>query len=467
MAERRKVVAVLSTVIALLLFGAVAGLARSQVDNLDLSTTSGPPPAVAAETDVAVESGVGVVDEAPPLDATAPDASTTTAPAPTVAPPRTTVKARPTAGARRDRPLAPGEVGSVADLGPGEVEPTVPAPCIPSSQTTAPHAIAVVELRLGCVRPLVPAGTSAGPEVSWSPDGSWLLTTVQNRVVRLARDGSWRQDLGGGQAGSAVMSPDGARIAVVGNVPSGNLSQKSALVVAAADGTGATVLEMMVMRPPSWSRDSQVLAVVGSAGASPPRPDVLSIVSAAGQVRATRSFPDRSLFGVNDGPLVPGPALLGQPLFLPDGRLFQPAFIELPRRATGLWLTRALTDTGGVEPPNDLRFSEPVSSPADGATLVYTALFSAQTDSPVRRLDLRTGQTATLAADGVAPSSSHRANAVAFFARNPQGAGQGLSVVDAGGANRLVWRHTGTNCTCLDSGPAKWTLDDAAVALAT
>ncbi len=467
MAERRKVVAALSAVIALLLFGAVAGLARPQVDRLDLSTTSGPSPAMATETDVAVEVA-GVMSEAPPPDATAPEISTTTAPAPTVAPPRTTVKARPSAGVHRDKPLGPGEVGSVADLGPGEVESTVPAPCIPSSLTTAPHAIAVVELRLGCVRPLVPAGTPAGPEVSWSPDGSWLLTTVQNRVVRLARDGSWRQDLGGGgQARSAVMSPDGAHIAVVGNVPSGTLSQKSALVVAAADGTGATVLEMTVMRPPSWSRDSQVLAVVGSAGASPPRPDVLSIVSGDGRVRATRSFPNRSLFGVNDGPLVPGPALLGQPLFLPDGRLFQPAFVELPRPATGLWLTRTLTDAGGIEPPNDLRFSEPVSSPADGATVVYTALFSAETNSPVRRLDLRTGQTVTLAADGVAPSSSHRANAVAFFARNAQGTGQGLSVVDAGGANRLVWRHSGTNCTCLDSGPPKWTADDAAVALAT
>ena len=457
----------LSTVIALLLVGAVAGLARSEVDGLDLSTTSGPPPAVAAETEATVEEA-DAVGEAPPLVATAPEISTTTAPAPTVAPPRTTVRARPSAGVHRDKPLGPGEVGSVADLGPGEVEPTVPAPCIPSSQTSAPHAIAVVELRLGCVRPLVPAGTSAGPEVSWSPDGSWLLTTVQNRVVRLARDGSWRQDLGGGgQARSVVMSPDGAHIAVLGNVPSGTLSQKSALVVAAADGTGATVLEMMVMRPPSWSRDSQVLAVVGSAGASPPRPDVLSIVSTDGQVRATRSFPNRSLFGVNGGPLVPGPALLGQPLFLPDGRLFQPAFIELPRPATGFWLTRALADAGGVEPPSDLRFSEPVSSRADGAAVVYTALFSALGNSPVRRLDVRTGQTVTLADDGVAPSSSHRANAVAFLPRNAQGTGQGLSVIDDAGTNRLVWRHHGTNCTCLDSGPPKWTSDDAAVALAT
>lgn len=303
--------------------------------------------------------------------------------------------------------------------------------------------------------------------MSWSPDGSWLLTTVEGRVVRLARNGSWRQDLGGGgQARFAVMSPDGGRIAVGGRVPQGNLSQKDTLVVAAADGTGATVLEMMVMRPPSWSPDSQVLAVVGSEGGGGPRPDVVIVVGADGRVRATRSFPNRSLFGVNDGPLVPGPALLGQPLFLPDGRLFQPAFIEIPGRVNGLWLTRGLDDAAGLVPPDDLRWSERVSAPADASSIVYTAVFSADSSSPMRRVDLRTGQTATVAADGATPSSSHRTNAVAFFSRNAEGTGQGLSVVDAAGANRLAWHHSATGCTCLDGGLPAWTADDAAIAVA-
>lgn len=470
MAGRRGSIAALCVVIALLLSGAMAGLARVQVGAVDVSAGAGPSSSEAAdETDVAVEVA-GVVVEAPPPTAAAPPPSTTTTGARAAASSRTTVTARPRGGAHRDQPRGPGEVGSVADLGPGSIESTVPAPCTPSSQPTAPHAVAVVELRLGCVRSLVPAGTPAGPEVSWSPDGSWLLTTVQGRVVRLARDGSWRQDLGGGeQARFAVMSPDGARIAVVGSVPHGTLSQKSVLVVAAADGTGATVIEMRVMRPPSWSPDSQVLAVVSSEGegATGLRPDVVNVVGADGRVRATRSFPNRSLFGVNDGPLTPGPALLGQPLLLPDSRLFLPAFVEIPRQATGLWLTRALTDAAGVESPDDLRWSERVSAPTDASSVVYTAVFSTGSlSSPMRRVDLRTGQTVTLAADGATPSASHRTNAVAFFSRTAQGTGQGLSVVDAAGANRLAWHHSGTNCTCLDGGLPAWTADDAAIAVA-
>lgn len=467
MAGRRGSITVLSAVIVLLLSGSVAGLARTQAATVDVSTGAGPTlPEVAGDTDVEVDVA-GIMVEAPPPTAAAPAPSTPTTGAPAGASSRTTVTAQPKSGAHRDQARGPGEVGSVADLGPGPVEPTVPAPCTPSSQTTAPHAVAVVERRAGCVRRLVPAGTPAGPEVSWSPDGSWLLTTVQGRVVRLARDGTWRQDLGGGgQARFAVMSPDGRHIAVGGSVPHGNLSQKPVLVVAAADGTDATVIEMRVMRPPSWSPDSQVLAAISSGGEGGPRPDVVTVVGADGRVRATRSFPNRSLFGINNGPLVPGPALLGQPLLLPDGRLFQPAFIEIPRRATGLWLTRALTDTAGPEPPDDLRWSERVSAPADASSIVYTAMFSADSSSPIRRLDLRTGQTVTLAADGVTPSSSHRTNAVAFFSRNAQGTGQGLSVVGAAGANRLAWHHSGTSCTCVDGGQPAWTADDAAIAVA-
>ena len=280
----------LTAAIVLLLSGAVAGLARTKTGTVNLAAGAGPslPPA-APETNVAA-AVAGVAVDAPTHAAPAP--STTTSGARAAASPTATAKTRPPAGAHRAQAHGAGEVGSVADLGPGPVEPTAPAGCTPSSQATAPHAVAVIELRLGCVRPLVPAGTPAGPEVSWSPDGSWLLTTVQNRVVRLARDGSWRQDLGGGgQARFAVMSPDGRRIAVGGSVPHGN-SQEDALVVAAADGSGATVIEMMVMRPPSWSPDSQVLAVVSSDGQGGPRPDVVNVIGADGRIRATRSFPN-------------------------------------------------------------------------------------------------------------------------------------------------------------------------------
>ena len=106
------------------------------------------------------------------------------------------------------------------------------------------------------------------------------------------------------------------------------------------------------------------------------------------------------------------------------------------------------------------------SAPADGTSIVYTGVFSGDSNSPLRRFDLRTGQTVRLAGDGETPSSSHRTNAVAFFSYNAQGTGQGLSVVDAGGANRLAWRHSGTDCTCLDGGLPAWTADDAAVAVA-
>ena len=62
-----------------------------------------------------------------------------------------------------------------------------------------------IELGVGCVRPLVPAGTWVGSEVRWSPDGSWLVATVQGRVVRLGGEGRFL--LGHGQR--APKSPCG------------------------------------------------------------------------------------------------------------------------------------------------------------------------------------------------------------------------------------------------------------------
>jgi hypothetical protein len=463
MAGRRKFVAVLAAVIALLLSGAVAGIARTGPATVGVSTTAGPP---AVEAEVAAHVS-GAVVEAPPGTVMAPAPSTTAAPA-TAAPRTTAVAGRPKPTPRRDQPVGRDEVGSAADLGAGEIERTVPARCTPTSEPTPPHAIAVVEVRLGCVRSLVPAGTLAGPEVSWSPDGTWLLTTVEGRVVRMARDGSWRQDLGGGgQATVAVLSPDGARMAVVGLVPS---IQRNALVLASADGSGATVVgqveQMMMTKSPVWSLDSQVLAVISKG--SPFEADVLILVGADGRVRASRSFPDRALHGTNGGPLSPGPASLGKPVFMPDGRLFQPAFVELPRRLTGLWLNRALADVAGLEPPSDLMFADGVSVPGDGSKIAYVGAYAPPSLAlPIRRVDLRTGETVTLAADGAVPSASHRTNAVAFVTRSPQQAPTGLSVVDASGATRPLWRHAGISCICVRSGIPAWTPDDAAVAIAT
>ena len=437
----------LATVIATLLVGAVAGVTRVQAPAAR-SGTPGPPVVASAEADR--------------LTGAAPPGAAPGRPAPASAGrPPPTASGRPASGAHRDQPRGPDGVGSVADLGPGEVVSVPAAPCTPSSQPTPPHAVAVAELGPGCVRPLVPAGAWVGSEVRWSPDGSWLVATVRGRVVRLARDGSWHQDLGGGgQAELAVLSPDGARIAVVGRVPSGEGGQKDVVVVAAADGTGPTVHEQRVVTPPSWSPDSQVLALVSNHGAD--AADVLTLVGPDGRVRATRSFPDRGAAG---GPARTA-APLGRPVLLPDRRVFLPAAVEAPGPVTGLWLDEALADVAGPQPPGELLFSEEASAPDDGTAIAYTAAAPGRgSTTPIRRFDLRTGQSATLAADGAKPSSSHRTNAVAFVPRSPEGTPLGLSVVDAAGTRR-VWRHSGTGCICVPSGLPAWTADDAAVGLA-
>ena len=469
-------------VIALLLGGAASGVAHIQAP-VTLSAGASSSSATTEAPELGVGGGVGggegvgvPVDTtvvATPTDAGADDAPptttrtagpwTSTKPARPSSSSGTTFPGSPVGGNHRDQPRGPGQVGSVADLGPGPVERTVPGPCTPSSQSTPPHAIAAVEVRQGCVRALVAAGTHVGSEVSWNPEGTWLTANVGGRVVRLARDGSWRQDLGGGdQVRHVVLSPDGSRMAVVGKVPFGNLSQKDVVVVAAADGTGAQVLDGRAVRAPSWSPDSQVFGLVTNPGGAQV-PDVLHVVGRDGRVRASRTFTGRAIGGVAGTELGPIAAPLGRPAFLPDGRIFEPASIEVPDRASGLWLNQSLAEVGGPQPADDLLFADPLSVPADGSSIAYTGHRGAGLEGTlVRRFDLRSGATVTLG-EGAAPASSHRSGAVAFVLRDPSGTPRGFSVADAGGAVRPVWRHSGTSCMCAPSATAAWTADDSAL----
>ncbi|HEV8116666.1 MAG TPA: hypothetical protein VGP53_10545 [Acidimicrobiales bacterium] len=348
MTPKPRGVPALAGAIALLLIGSVTGIARADETSVGLTAGSGPSRPGATDSPGDVDLGVLPVDlsvtvTAPP----APITTVTTAPVPTTTartpstatPPGPSTPSgtsgRPAGGDHRDRPRGPGEVGSVEDLGPGPVESTVPAPCTPSSQSTPTHGIAVIELAQGCVRALVPAGGWVGTEVSWNPEGTWLVATVKGRVVRLARDGSWRQDLGGGgQVSSVVLSPDGRRMAVLGQMAVSVLDQEPVVVLSAADGTGARVLGGRFLSAPSWSPDSQVVALMSNVGGVEV-PDIVHIVSSEGRELARRTFTDRALWGtppVGPGTMTfrSGPAPLGPPTFLPDGRLFLPAFIELP-----------------------------------------------------------------------------------------------------------------------------------------
>jgi len=481
-------VAGLAGAIVLLLIGSVAGIARANETSVALRAGSDAARQTPQATDdpsdldlalAPVDLSVTVTAPPPPTTtvATAPatpttpasKGPTTTAPGPARA---SGTSDRPAGGNHTDRPRGPDQVGSADDLGPGPVEPTVPAPCTPSSQTTATHSIAVAELALGCVRALVPSDVWVRRNISWNPEATWLVAVVEGRIVRLARDGSWRQDLGGGgQVYRADLSPDGRRMIVLGHAWDSSGEERPLALVTAADGTGGRPLEGSFLQTPAWSPDSQFVALTSN-GDGAGWTNTVHVFGLDGRELARRTFADRSLWGTpppgGSGPMTfrPGPAPLGPPSFLSDGRLFLPAFIELPARLTGLWFDRSLREVEGPGSPGDLLYPDGASGPSDGSALIYTGY---SVDEPgsglVRRLDLRTGTVTTLARDAAYPSSAHRSRAVAFIPRDAAGRPQGLSVVDGSGVVRQVWRGSGTDCTCVSSWRPAWTPQDDAVAV--
>lgn len=361
-------------------------------------------------------------------------------------------------------------IGSVLELGPGPVVPRTPAACVDPSTHPSPPGLAILDVARRCLRVLVEHGEVVGPAVSWAPDGSWLVATLDSNVVRIAADGSWRQDLGGaGQAERVALSPDGTRLAIIGKVPCCYLSQKGVLVVADADGTGATVVQDDIGRwteAPVWSRDSRLFAYVGRGRGNPGDPYHLRVFTATGSQVAETSLPDRGSFNAMTGE--PTPASIFEPSWTADGVLAVPVFVDRPTYQSLIWLDADLHELPGPTTPTGL--VNRISSSPDGNDLLYAAFDpdNGNHQTAIGLLDRATGESQLIAhaalAPALAPDGARYAYATAEFSGGvPQAAT--ITVADLAGGASPLWTVTQARCSCWLDEPPIWSPDGTALAV--
>jgi dipeptidyl aminopeptidase/acylaminoacyl peptidase len=408
-----------------------------------------------------------------PATTTIVTAPTATAAAPAVEVPATDATgSTPNSLAPTQGPDDGSTIGSVLDLDPGPVVPHTPAPCTDPSTHPSPPGLAILDVARGCLRVLVEHDEVSGPDVSWAPDGTWLVVTLDLHVVRIAADGSWRQDLGGaGQAERVALSPDGTRLAIIGNVPCCYLSQKAVLVVANADGTGATVAQDDIGRwteGPVWSRDSRFFAYVGRDRGYLDDPHHLRVFTAAGALVAETSLPDRGSFNAMTGE--PTPASIGEPSWTAGSVLAVPVFVDRPTYQSLIWLDVELRELPGPTAPTGL--VNGVSSSPDGNAVLYAASDpdNGNHQTAIGLLDRATGESRLIAHAAIAPSLSpdgtRYAYATADFSGGvPQAAT--ITIADFAGNATALWTVTNANCSCWLDRPPVWSADGTALAIAS
>jgi hypothetical protein len=366
-----------------------------------------------------------------------------------------------------------GSIGTVLDLGPGPIDEREPAPCIPLS-SGAVGSIVVLDQGHGCLRVLVGSEEPVGAEVTWSPDGSWLLATINFHVVRVAADGSWRQDLGGGgQAETASLSPDGSRLALTGNVPCCYLDQRRVIVVANSDGSGAEIVHYdtgTTTQTPVWSRDSQRFAYVNKPYVGTyADPEYLHVRTRDGSEIAVRSFEGRG--GLNLNTNTYSPALIGRPEWLADGTLVTPVFMEQPVRQSLYWYNGDLSDAPGPGNPESMSLDRVASSP-DAGQLIYDAHDpdNGQFVSQLRLLNRADGTTRLLVREALAASWSPSGTRFAYAALDPAAelpTPKTIMIGQLDGAATALWTPDHMNCTCWLYGPPLWSPDGGQLAIAT
>lgn len=368
-----------------------------------------------------------------------------------------------------------GGIGSVLDLGPRPVEVHDPAPCVPLAEMSNAAKLTVVDPVAKCGRVLVPAGATMGDVVTWAPDGSWLLTTVDFDVMKIAADGSWRQDLGGGgQAETAALSPDGTRIAITGNVPCCHLDERRVVVVANSDGTGAQTVQYdtnVVIETPVWSRDSSRFAYENNLENGPFSATALHVVAADGTEIAVRSFEDRGDTNAQTGETEPG--VIGHLEWTSDGVLVAPSIIDHPTRKTLYWFNGDLSDAAGSDNPDVLHFSTFPSSSPDGSRVLYRG-YDPENGSYVTQvwvLDRASGAATKVLQDATMPSWSpdgvHFVYATLDYSQQPYGVPRTISIGDLQGHTTPLWSVTDFNCYCWLGVPPKWSPNGALLAVST
>jgi Tol biopolymer transport system component len=403
--------------------------------------------------------------------------STTAAATETTAAPDESVAGdeRATAGPAPDP--GDGGIGSALDLGPGPVETRTPAPCVPYGQLTTAESLVVIEPANGCVRVLASQDEHVSKEVTWAPDGSWLLTTIELNVTRIAADGSWRQSLGGGgQAESASLSPDGQRIAVTGNVPCCYLDERKVLVVANADGTDAQLAQYnigSVNEAPVWSPDSQRFAFVNTPRAvvGPWTPMTLHVFSAGGTELASRSFENRGASDAQTGDVHPG--LIGHPGWTSGGGLVAPVVIQQPSSKSLYWFNADLSDASGPDNPEVLAYSGVATSSPDGGRVLYQGhdRDNGNFITQIWLLNRSDGSTSKLVQDATAPSWSpdgtHFAYATIDTASSQPQVAKTITIGDLQGNPTPTWTVDNFHCYCWLFAPPVWSPDGGRLAVTT
>jgi hypothetical protein len=367
-----------------------------------------------------------------------------------------------------------GGIGSATDLAPGPIEQRDPAPCVASSSVSTPESLVVLDPANGCVRVLVSHHEMIGKDVTWSPDGSWLLATIGFDVVRVAADGSWRQDLGGGgQAESAVLSPDGTRLAITGHVPCCYLSEKTVLVVANSDGTEPQIAQDdigLVPQSPVWSRDSQRFAYVTQPPAATPTASTLHVLTRDGVEVAQRSFPEGN---TNAGTGQPSPALIGRPEWTSDGLLAAPVTIEQPSRKSLYWFTADLADAAGPDNPPNFAYGGNAAASPDGVNLLYLGYDPDHGNFPIQvwMLNRQDGSARQIVQGAIAPSWAPDGLRFAYAtvdenAQIPDTA-HTITVADLAGNTTPLWTVTNPHCNCWLYGPPVWSPNSDRLAIAS
>ena len=409
-------------------------------------------------------------------DTTSTTASTpSTAPAPTTPRPRASVPPAGEGGTYSGPPVTDPNIGSAADIGPHPIEQRDPAPCVPFAQLPA-DGIVVLDPAAGCGRVIARHDEFLRPGISWSPDGTWLVASVNGDVTRIAADGSWRQDLGGGnEVESVALSPDGTRLAIIGQVPCCYLSQKRQVIVANSDGTDARVAQDDVgniARPPAWSRDSKHFAYVESQTPSPPSEvQYLVVVDADGTMRAQRSFAGQGAMNLQTGQREA--ALIGAPDWTPDGLVHATTIIESPSERYLSWFDADLHDVDGPSNPDAVAFDDATPSSPDGGRLLYQAYDRDHGNSAtlVYQLDRATGASKEILANAISPSWSPDGARFTYGVTDPSSqepwAATAVAIGDLSGHSTMLWTPASvpSSCYCWLNEAPVWSPDGTYIAV--